>query len=376
MYKILIALSIGLILLSSCNSENKKNTDVESFTINGHVSNSNSSTIYLLDSNNVKIDSSEVVENSFLIKGNLATPKMYNLQLKDQKKTHAIVLENSLYNVFVNDEMLTISGGILNAKQVRFNSLKDQLNSKKLVLVDAFVLGKITSNVLKKSIQKLNTQQKKLATNYLIDNADNILSTSLFSSTNNYSLKELNNIKSNSKIADNSPFIVLLDKEITKIKSKPVVAIKPVVEVKKVAKVKKVERKAAILFSGDGLNNDLVSLKEIIKGKKITLVDFWASWCTPCREATPKIRQLYKKYKNKGFTVVTVSEDKNKEDWKTGIEQDNMLDWHHIFDDYGRISSMHGVRAIPYMILIDGEGKIIKEKASLYELERLLINLK
>lgn len=379
MQKILLALSIGLIILSSCNSGNKKDTNHKGYTIHGTISNSNSSTIYLLDNNNVKIDSLEVNNDTFLFKGNLESPKMHSLQLKNQPEIHSIALENSTYNVFVNDNIVTVSGGILNTKQLQFNSLKETFNSKKLALLDAFVLGKMSSKVLHKSVKKLNAEHHKIVTAFLSDNADNILSTDLFLSSKNFSLKELQKIKKDAKITDNILFNDLLDKEIIKVQKKvPVklVKVESKVEEKKVVVVKKKIRKPAILFSGDGLNDDLVSLKEIIKGKKIILVDFWASWCTPCRESTPKIRELYKKYKSKGFTVLTVSEDKTKEAWRKGLEEDNMLDWYHIYDDYGRISSMHGVRAIPYMILIDGEGKIIKEKASLSQLERELIYMK
>ncbi|MCL4126366.1 UNVERIFIED_CONTAM: hypothetical protein GTU68_024640 [Idotea baltica] len=126
------------------------------------------------------------------------------------------------------------------------------------------------------------------------------------------------------------------------------------------------------MFSGEGLDANDVFLQEIIKGKKAVLIDFWASWCGPCRVVTPSIKRLYTKYKDKGFTILTVSEDKDKVSWRKGIEEDGMLEWNHIYDDFSRISNMHNIKAIPYMILIDGKGRVIKENITYTQLTKEL----
>ena len=152
-----------------------------------------------------------------------------------------------------------------------------------------------------------------------------------------------------------------------------------IVELQKIAKeklakekaalaLKKVYRKPAIMFSGEGLGNNDVFLQEIVKGKKAVLIDFWASWCGPCRIVTPAVKRLHTKYKNKGFTILTVSEDKDRASWRKGIKEDGMLGWNHIFDQYSRISRMHNIKSIPYMILIDGKGRVIKENITYTQL--------
>lgn len=113
----------------------------------------------------------------------------------------------------------------------------------------------------------------------------------------------------------------------------------------------------------EGVEFDLTSLKG-----KVVLVDFWASWCGPCRRETPAIRAAYKKYKNKefkvgtGFTVVSISLDKNRKAWEGAIATDKMEWPYHVSDLQGwsnAVAKELGVRSIPASFLIDGNGKIV-----------------
>jgi thiol-disulfide isomerase/thioredoxin len=97
-----------------------------------------------------------------------------------------------------------------------------------------------------------------------------------------------------------------------------------------------------------------------LKGK-VVLIDFWASWCSPCRRANPHVVSLYKKYHDKGFDILGVSLDKDKANWMRAIESDGLV-WHQVSDlkywqsEAGRA---YGVRSIPHTVLVDREGKII-----------------
>lgn len=95
---------------------------------------------------------------------------------------------------------------------------------------------------------------------------------------------------------------------------------------------------------------------------KVVLLDFWASWCGPCRQENPNVVAMYEKYKDKGFTVFSVSLDKDKDAWLEAIAADNLSWPNHVSDLNGWNSSAavsYGVDAIPAAFLIDGEGKII-----------------
>lgn len=107
-------------------------------------------------------------------------------------------------------------------------------------------------------------------------------------------------------------------------------------------------------------NGDMMKLSDL-RGKYV-LLDFWASWCSPCRGENPNVLANYKKYKNKGFTVFQVSLDKTKDAWLKAIDQDGLGDWHHASDlKYWDCApaKMYNVRSIPASFLIDKEGKII-----------------
>ena len=98
---------------------------------------------------------------------------------------------------------------------------------------------------------------------------------------------------------------------------------------------------------------------------KMVLVDFWASWCGPCRRENPNVVQVYEKYSKekfengKGLVILSVSLDRNEEPWKKAIESDNLSWKTHGWDKDGSVSRLYGVSSIPMAFLIDGDGKIV-----------------
>ncbi|TNF50164.1 MAG: AhpC/TSA family protein [Bacteroidetes bacterium] len=114
-----------------------------------------------------------------------------------------------------------------------------------------------------------------------------------------------------------------------------------------------------------------------LRGKYV-LIDFWASWCGPCRKENPNVVRLYKKYKDKGFTIFSVSLDQDAQAWKAAIGADG-LEWpNHVSDLLGWNSSMpalYGFNGIPHTVLIDKEGKIIATGLRGPTLEQKLVEL-
>jgi|SRR5690554_6540738 len=113
-------------------------------------------------------------------------------------------------------------------------------------------------------------------------------------------------------------------------------------------------------------NGKTISLSDL-KGKMV-LIDFWASWCRPCRVENPNVVKVYKKYKDakfenaKGFTVYGYSLDQNKSAWQNAIMTDGLLWPYHVSDLQGwqaKGAATYQVRAIPQAYLIDGNGIIV-----------------
>lgn len=112
-------------------------------------------------------------------------------------------------------------------------------------------------------------------------------------------------------------------------------------------------------FTQNDPNGKPVKLSSF-KGKYV-LIDFWASWCAPCREENPNVVRVFNQYKDKNFTVLGVSLDKEKNNWVKAIDNDG-LTWTHVSDLkgwYNEVATLYSVRAVPQNLLIDPTGKII-----------------
>lgn len=125
-----------------------------------------------------------------------------------------------------------------------------------------------------------------------------------------------------------------------------------------------------------------IKLSEL-KGK-VVLIDFWASWCGPCRRENPNVVEAFSKYHTskfanaKGFEVFSVSLDKNEQAWLDAIKQDKLIWDSHVWDKNGDFAKQYHITSIPMAFLIDGEGKIVAKGQDLrglglhIEIEKLL----
>lgn len=110
---------------------------------------------------------------------------------------------------------------------------------------------------------------------------------------------------------------------------------------------------------------------------KIVLIDFWASWCGPCRRENPNVVKLYNAYKDKGFDILAVSLDNSRDRWLDAIAKDG-LTWHHVSDLQGwknSVAQTYGVTSIPHTVLLDAEGRIIARNLRGQELEKKVAEL-
>ncbi|HVV54926.1 MAG TPA: TlpA disulfide reductase family protein [Mucilaginibacter sp.] len=133
----------------------------------------------------------------------------------------------------------------------------------------------------------------------------------------------------------------------------------------------------APLFTEADTAGKMVSL-ESFRGKYV-LVDFWASWCGPCRAENPNVVRAFNKYKDKNFTILSVSLDRpnGKQRWLDAIHKDG-LTWTHVSDLQfwkSKVADMYGVRAIPANFLLDPNGKIIAKNLRGDDLEDKLADI-
>lgn len=125
----------------------------------------------------------------------------------------------------------------------------------------------------------------------------------------------------------------------------------------------------AYMFTATDINGKPFNLADL-RGKYV-LLDFWASWCAPCRASNPHLKVVYAKYKNQGFDVVCVSDDdSNPDKWREAVKKDGIGAFHHVlrglkvskdhhFDRSNDISDRFGIHTLPTKILIDREGMVV-----------------
>jgi thiol-disulfide isomerase/thioredoxin len=127
-------------------------------------------------------------------------------------------------------------------------------------------------------------------------------------------------------------------------------------------------------FTAINEDGSKVTFYDLIKGHKYVILDFWASWCNPCRKEIPNLRNLYKEYKSKGFAIISVSIDKDANAWKASVKE-NQLMWQNFLDTDGSIADTYKVKSIPAIFLVDNSGKIILDNKRGEELALQLKNL-
>lgn len=316
----------------------------------------------------VALDSAVVAEGKFAMSGKMTEPSVCTLSAKDTEgKGHyaPIVIEDTPAMVSFADNKLVVKGGRRNQALDFFTTkvqpLNDVPNAQELVKE---YRDSTTTQTRKEEIEKMfNDAQEKFAVEakkFVTENADNIVGAYIF--TNIYNGYE------------NEEVDALIAQAGDEFKNDG--TVKRIVEILEKSKLRKVGAKFTD-FTQPDKDGNMHKLSEYVSKNKYLLVDFWASWCGPCRAEMPNVKAAYEKYHAKGFEVLGVSLDNKKDAWLKAIETLG-LPWQHLSDLKGwecEASGMYGVQGIPCTMLIAQDGTIVATDLRGEELDKKLAEL-
>ena len=370
MFKInIITLMMALTTaLFSCS--NTASTE-DGFTVSGKLENAEGKTIYLkMVSSQWKVIDSVVVKNgNYTLSGTKDTPELYLYQIgNDWKQYVYLFLDNKTHitlNADANDLVKTYTiEGSKESKLMKEIIVHNSNSMLKLSEIDRYYKENM-SNPNLDSIKQICMNratliiedEKKYLTNFINNNIGTVASLLAINQQvgRDLVLKPEENFDMWVKVSEGltksyptSSQTKNMQSTITKLKAQ-----------KQAAATTEIGGEAPD-FEVPDPDGNMVKLSDL-RGQYV-LLDFWASWCRPCRGENPNVLANYKKYKDKGFTVFQVSLDKTKDAWLQAIKQDGLGDWHHASDlKYWDCApaKMYSVRGIPASFLIDPKGKII-----------------
>lgn len=320
------------------------------------------------------IDTTVVMDGKFEFKGNSVEPELHFLQVENIQGKVVFVLESGEINITILKDSINKSkiGGTFNNEQFsNYNSgqikiqkkMTDYRNANKEKMETAMQANDtVTVNTLRDGFLNLKEEEKNYNFTFCEDNPKAFICVLMIQSMLYQPDADLVRIE---KIYNN------LDKSVKE--TKPGKSIAEMIGNSSAAEV----GKQAPEFSAPNPEGKIVSLKESLG--KVTIIDFWASWCGPCRKENPNVVALYNEFHDKGLNIIGVSLDKEGDEtkWKDAITADK-LTWAQVSNlQYWNepIAKKYNVKSIPAVFILDASGKIVAKDLRGEELKAKVIEL-
>ena len=357
-----VSLSI-LILLDSCGSQENQ------FELTGRADVDDGTKVYVLqaDQNNQPFikDSTTVKSNNFKFQGISSTPQISYIQVEGVNGYVLAILENGYIKADIFKDSISKSqvyGTKSNDDFLKYKSetkyLVDDMNNISYEAQDAIMKGDVAIAMeLEKEYNSKEREVMLYEWDFIIDNNDSYMSALLLevfmieNKVNKDSIIDVyENLSNRIKVSD-------VGKNIADLLSQ----FEDPIELGEIAPD----------FTAPSIDGSNVTLSLELKKNKVTLVDFWAAWCRPCRVENPNLVRLYKKYNKEGFNIIGVSLDRTKEQWEQAVIDDN-LPWVQVsnlnfWND--PIARRYSIRAIPQSYLLNKDGLVMGKNLRGQDLE-------
>jgi len=335
-------------ILASCTS---RKSDI--FTINGTIAGMDTGMIYLQKRDHgkwIRTDSTMIKGGNFTFTGKVDMPEMRYIAVAKKEASLPFFIENTEFSITAYADSLDksiVKGGPTQEKFKTYLSQADAYDNKMNDLYVSYMQAKQSGDSVQlKKIDSTYTSRETEKTTFTNDfikkNPKSVVAPYLvISNAYQYELADLESLTASFDTSLNkSSYVKSLKERITILKS---------VEV----------GQPAVDFTMNDSTGNPIMLSSF-KGK-IILVDFWASWCGPCRAENPNVVKAYNEFNKKGFNILGVSFDTDKAKWLKAI-RDDKLSWNHVSDLQGwgnAAGKLYGVMSIPASVLLDKDGKII-----------------
>lgn len=346
MKKIFIAIAAIGLFLGSCTSSDQ-------YKLTGKVEGMTEGKVYLSklqDNKLVKTDSTEMTAAGFSFEGTVTSPDLYYIELEGQRGAIQVFLENTAIAVDANVENLREAKVIGSSNQdilTAFGELQKGFQEKQQALYPEYQ---------KASEAKNQVVMDSVEAEFHKSEADKLTASKDFLKLNGNTVAAAfvaYRITSPLEVAEMEEIYALLGENAQK--SSYATLIKDKIEVLKNVTV----GQPAPDFTLNTTEGTPLSLSSF-KGK-VVVIDFWASWCGPCRGENPNVVKMYEELHPKGVEILGVSLDDSKEKWLKAIEDDGLI-WNHVSDLKGWGSSaakLYGVNGIPATVVVDQNGVIV-----------------
>lgn len=312
----------------------------------------------------ISVDTVKIENEKFEFKGKISEPTMHSLFFPDFKNGLSLIVENGEIEVDVKKDSIQISkisGTYNNDEFQKFNSdamvvqkkmIDFQKKNMPIFKAAQEKQDTVTINKLIKENNSFQMELQKMFNSYPETHPKSFISLYMMNSMFNDPKFDLEKMKKLYKNLDES---LKSTKPAKKIKEK----IDAIEKAKSGKPANEVSGAIAPDFSAKSPDGKVISLKENIG--KATIIDFWASWCGPCRKENPNVVALYNELHSKGLNIIGVSLDDNANDWKAAIAKDNIT-WPQVsnlkkWSD--PIAKLYNVEQIPTTFLLDGNGKVV-----------------
>ena len=341
----------AIILLLACNSS------PEGFAIEGTLTGEveNGTQVYLkkTDGTNqlVEVDTVAIENSSFVFNGAADAPELHYLFIEGLRGNIPVILEKGTIEVEAQKDSLAfarIEGTLQN--DLFYGFLKDsrELSKKARSINDEMRTASqqrdtVAMNSLREEYFELQDEAKNFELNFAKENPNALISGLIIQKA--ISTKTLSDDEVQEMYEALTPEIK--ETEVGK-------SIKEKLESGKKTSI----GSKAPNFSAPTPSGGELALNDVLG--KATILDFWAAWCRPCRAENPNVVKVYKKYKDKGLSILGVSLDRKAEDWKKAIEDDG-LTWNHVSNVqyFDEIAKLYNVDAIPATFILDENGVIV-----------------